>query len=73
MDIRHISNPDHPAWRFARFAVTMVVFALVLAFNANDFDETEITTLLITGGIVGSGESLMPLLIRVLGKGAETK
>lgn len=58
---RRYSDPHHPLWKFLRFLVVGVVLTIVLAVNAENFDETEaraITAFLAAYGSYEVGEHL---------------
>ena len=40
-----MNSPSHPVWGTIRFIVLMTVLTLILFWNANSFDITEIRTI----------------------------
>lgn len=54
------SNPRHPVYSIVKIPLAAGILAIILAFSANRFDQTEIETIgwffLIFGGIQGSHE-----------------
>lgn len=40
-----ISNPRHPVWGIAKGGLAVLVLAVILAFSANRFDNTELETI----------------------------
>lgn len=51
-DAEGFSNPKHPVWRLANVIVVMSCLTVVLWTNAQDFDATEIRSLVEMGAII---------------------
>lgn len=60
-----MNDPAHPVWSTIRFVAISVVATLALYFNASNFDETEIRSLLwvlgTLAGLEGAGQTLRSL------------
>jgi len=53
-------GPKHPIWRILEQTIATTIFlGVVLYFSANNFDETEIKTLIILGSYLFGKESLV--------------
>ncbi|NNE62379.1 MAG: hypothetical protein HKN35_15915 [Woeseia sp.] len=47
-----LSDSNHPAWAFGRYALLMMVLSVVLWQNASNFDMTEIRSLVMMGAVM---------------------
>ena len=58
-----MSNASHPIWSLMRLLIYMIALVATLAFNANNFDSTEIKTI-ITMFVVASGTEGVTQFVR---------
>lgn len=57
-----LENPSHPLWATIRFGAICVVVTFVLWRNANNFDETEVKTIIEIALMAGGYEGIATLM-----------
>lgn len=65
--MNRFSDPKHPVWALLRFCVAGIVLTVVLAINANHFDETEAKAISAFLALYGGGEVGIALLQKKTG------
>ena len=64
-----LHDPNHPIWALARLIVMMVALTVVLKFQAQNFDKTEIQTIITMFVVAGGVEGVTTLFSRMKGGG----
>lgn len=60
--LNNINNPQHPLWATLRFLFVVVGVTTVLWSNAEDFDGTELKSIIEIGLVAGGYEGVMAIL-----------